>query len=224
MSKFNNALADQVLRTAAVQAHLRPGVDKNAQGTLNLLHKANTFMEKFKRTNGFTQYHPAFIAQFMTVADSLVTGRTLSVARGNGRMATVTDFGRNNGCGLRRAGDSIFKLFDLEVEWVKDERTLISYPLILGGLPKSRSIFEELQLILNDRDKYEGERRIRKTTRESLLLKPHWNTSNIIGYTIEALARSFAFELDAETRKDLVLGSERESVEAAFKTLRFANA
>lgn len=221
MNSFKKGLNTQIVRTAAGAAYLEPTNNAVADHAIMTLQKVNAFIGHFKNTNGFSAFHPSLIANTVTNAESLVLGRSLSNTRGFGRISTITDHILNNGCGMIRAAKAIEKMFDLDAEWVLDERTHISYPLVRDALPKSSKIMRELVYILEERGKFADDKRIRKSTRDRLLLKGNWTDNRLIGYTLEWLSRAFAFQMDAEVRTRLVTGDKNTSLKAAMDTLRF---
>jgi hypothetical protein len=222
MNNFTSGLNTQIVRTAAGSSYLAPSNNEKASDALAALGKVNAFISRFKNTNGFSEYHPGLIAITMTNVQSLVTGESLSATRGYGRVSTVTDHILSNGCGMARAGQAICDLFELQVTWVKDTRTGITYPMVENGLPKSNRIMKELKFVLSERSKFADDLVIRKSTRDRLLLKSNWNDSRLIGYTIELLGRAFAYQMDSEVRTALVKGDNHTSLKAAMDTLRFA--
>lgn len=221
MNKFKAGLNNQIVRTTAGASYLAPTNNEQATRSLQVLDKVNAFIGHFTNTNGFSEYHPSLITNTVVTAQSLVTGETLTQTRGHGRLATVTDYVLNNGCGMLSASLSIEKLFGLSAEWIKDERTGICFPIVKGGLPKSSTVMRELGYILDERAKFADDKRIRKSTRDRLLLKTNWTDSRLIGYTIEWLSRAFAYQMDSEVRASLIKGDRNTSLKAAMDTLRF---
>ena len=220
MNDFNTGRNVLTLRTAAARAHVAPTNDADAQQSIALLEEVNRFTSIFKKTNGFSEYHPCLMANTVACAQSIVQHRPLASVRGNGRMATVSDHMRSIGHGMKRASKSIAQLYDLDLVWKVDPRTGAAYPFVNGDMPRSSVILAELKAILNERAKYANDRVIRKSTRDRLLLKRDWTDSKIIAYTIELLSRLFAAAMADEQRAELVDGDKRGRLIAAMDTIR----
>ena len=239
MTTFTESLSRQSARLAVTTHTLAPTLDDEASRSLTLVNKVNEFLAEYQGSRGFSEYHPAFVVQMTTAMGSLELHKPLSLMRGNGRIATVIDHTKNTGNGMRRCADSLVNALLHQVEvmrqngdvelnqpipldfhWIADNRTKISYPEA-DRLPKSTHVMAVLQSLLDSRRGLEGVR-LSKEVRKNLLLTKGWTEAKIISYTIELLARAFAYKVDPDKRLNLVEGDVKTSLEAAFKSLPFA--
>jgi len=206
-----------------MESHLSsrdPVIEKRMQAwreTLEFIAKYESAMKWHK------EYHAPMLLQMVTCIQSMVEGLSMSEARAQGRLAAMTDFTRTSGHGFGKALRSI-ELFNgiSETDRRVDVRTTNVYPLH-ERLPRSNRVFRDLDFRLERRDeaKARGTRGMVDAEREALLIDSTMTNEQIVAYTIEYMARSFAQAINPALRFELVKGDKQLGIKAVLDDLNF---
>ena len=238
MTEFNNAVADQIIRLSAVEAHVPAKRNVKAQQAIIRSNKVADFISRYvsktgESSRGFTRFHPAFIQQMYNTLVALEIKSTLAQARGDGRVATGVDNVRSIGSGFHHAAPAIHEFLglhtDFQLETVRKGALHISVP-VAEQLEKSNQVFTRLQQRIAHRDmltkmsRAEKRRVLDDDMRHDLLLTGAWNSGKIIEYSIEYMARAFANAVNPDLRNELVRGDSRVGMKEVFQSLPLVSA
>lgn len=166
-------------------------------------------------------YHAPMLMQMMTCLNSIERKVSMASSRAEGRMSTLLDFTKSTGAGFDKAMRSIETFNGInESERVVNDRIGSVFPLH-ELLPRSNRVFHFLDQRLQRREEMRGVRGLIDTERDALLLNSTMTNEQIVRYTIEYMARSFAQAIGPVARYELIRGDKQLGIKAVLDDLHF---
>ena len=213
MSTYSLAVAELGQRAYLAANHLSSKSDLVSQNKVALLQtRVQEFIQSCAGRPNFSAHHPALFISVDSLVDSLVNHCSATQARGNGRIATITDHIRTTGSGLRTALPSIRKFLGQQqpIDWHVDRRTGLSFP-VDEKVTRTHVTISQLYDKLEDRkrlieDHAKNGTKPSKEEARQYLLGTSWDAGKILSYTIEGAARSVAFAMPSDSRAELING------------------
>ena len=145
----------------------------------------------------------------------------MTASRTEGRLATLLDFTKSSGCGFDKSMRGIEYFNDIPPsERLVNGRLGSVFPQH-ELLPRSNRIFNALDIRLQRRDDSRGLKFLTEDERKSLLLDSSMTNEQIVRYTIEYMARSFAQAIKPDARYELINGNRQLGIKAVFDDLNF---
>ena len=218
---MSNATANLVLRQSAMAAHLGsqdPLIDVTVGGWKQLIQ----FISKYEGAMKWhPKYHAPMLMQMMTCLNSIERKVSMTASRSEGRLATLLDFTKSSGCGFDKSMRGVENFSGIEpAERKLNDRIGSIFP-VHELLPRSNRVFKTLDERLERRGLMRGNRTLTDAEKDCLLLRSTMTDDQIIRYTIEYMARSFAQAINPAARYELIKGDRQLGIKAVLDSLNF---
>jgi hypothetical protein len=213
MSEFTEAITKQMQRLSLVKAQAVEDKNRAAYEALvradKVLELLTPYLGREDQVVGYTKHTPGCFQQIYATLVAVEDKKTLAQARGDGRLSTVVQNIRSTGNGFRRTVRQIEQFLGVtesELVHVKSGAFNATMPEVTDLLT-SGSYYEKMKEGLHNRqERIDSGEELSDEECEHLLIGGKWDTTKIVEYTTEYIARAIAKRMDPNQRTALISG------------------